>query len=265
MFQRRKPLIIGLALAAVVVFSGCSAPSSDAEGEGPSGEPLVIGTSGTYRPLSFSDGGELVGLEIDLGNAIGEALDRPVEWVEAQFTGLLPGLENGQYDLVMSGMTMTEERLSQFTFSEPYFYDGIVAVVQTGNSEVSDITEMQGLRVGAIGGSTNEAAAREIGGFSEFVDYPGVPEGMSDLIAGRIDMYLTPRINATEFIRSAPNGDQVKIVGEDYNPQPFGAAISSDAEDLKPEIDRAVRELIESGKFDEWSNQWLGYSLDTDR
>lgn len=266
-FQRT--LSLGIVTATLVVVAACSSsPSSDGEGSGTeeaarNGEPLVIGTSGTYRPLAFSDAGDLVGLEVDLGNAFGDALDRPVEWVEAPFSGLLPGLENGQYDLVMSGMTMTDERQNQFTFTEPYFYDGIVAVVQADDETVADVRDMDGLRVGGIGGSTNEEAANEIGGYSEFVDYPGVPEGMSDLIAGRIDMYLTPRINAAEFINSAPNGDEVKIVGEDYNPMPFGAAISADAEELKPEIDAVIDQLINDGTFEEWSMSWLGYPLET--
>lgn len=266
----KRVLKTGLIVAAVTALAACSSTApGDTAGDtgtgGESAEPLVIATSGTYRPLAFSDAGELVGLEIDLGNAFGEALGRPVEWVEAQFAGLLPGLESGQYDLVMSGMTMTEERTAQFTFTEPYFYDGIVAVVRADNDTVADVREMAGLRVGGIGGSTNEKAAHEIGGFSEFVDYPGVPEGMSDLIAGRIDMYLTPRINATDFIASAPNGSEVKIVGEDYNPMPFGAAMSRDAEHLKPEIDAVIEELIADGTFEEWSQKWLGYSLETNR
>lgn len=140
--------------------------TSESDAPAADGEPLVIGTSGTYFPITFSDGGALSGYDIDWGEEIGAELGRPVEFVEGQLAGLLTGLQAGQYDLVMSALTITPERQESIDFSDPYLADGVVAVIVAGSGTVTDISELDGVKIGVIGGSGYQAAVEELGGYS---------------------------------------------------------------------------------------------------
>lgn len=125
----RAPLL----LAALLALSGCErlpAPDDPAAATPTlkrileAGE-LRVGTSADLPPLSMKDrNGRIVGLEIDLVQALGEAMGLRVRFVERRFAELLPTLERGEVDLVVSGLTITPERNARVAFVGPYFVSG---------------------------------------------------------------------------------------------------------------------------------------------
>ena len=122
--------LLPLLLAALLALSGCAKP--DAPGaDAPalkrilaSGE-LRVGVSADLPPLNMKDrNGKLIGLEIDLVEALGEAMGLRIRFVEKRFGELLPTLERGEVDLVVAGLTITPERNSRVAFVGPYFISG---------------------------------------------------------------------------------------------------------------------------------------------
>lgn len=262
--RTRAALLTAVALIAFPALAACSSsPASDVTATtGPQGEPLVIGTSGTYNPITFSDGGKLSGYDIDWGTAIGEQLGRPVEFVEGPLQGLLTGLQSGKYDAVMSGLTITPERQASIDFSEPYLADGVVAVVRDSEDKVKDISELDGLTIGVIGGSGYQKAVESIGGYANLVEYQDAPTGFADLKTGRIDVFAAGKIPATTFVENdTTGGEPLKIAGDPLELLPAGVGVAKGDTELKKAIDDAIAEIKADGDGDAFAKKWFGFTI----
>lgn len=249
-----------LVIAATSLGLALSACGGDADAGGES-KTLRIATSGTFKPITFSEGGKLTGFDVELGTKIAEKMGMKAEFTSGQLSGLLPGLNAGKFDAVMSGLIMTDQRKAAITFSQPYLQDGAVAVVKTSNNSVTDLTKLSGLTVGAIGGSGTETDVKKLGGFKELKSYPSAPEGFADVAAGRIDVWATGGIAAKDYIKTAPNGSQLKTVGELYSVRPAGVGLPKKDTELKPKVDKAIDELWADGTIEALQKKWFGYTI----
>jgi polar amino acid transport system substrate-binding protein/cystine transport system substrate-binding protein len=262
MFSPKSKAALVAALAALALSAtGCSA-STSAAADSTAKEKFTIATSGTFRPITFSESGKLTGFDIEVGTLIADKLGMEAEFVEGQLSGLLPGLNSGKFDAVMSGLTMTEPRKQSITFSTPYLADGAVAVVSKNNATVQDVSELDGLKVGAIGGSGTESDVKGIGGFSELKAYPGAPEGFSDVAAGRIDVFATGRIAAENFMKNSPTASELKIVGDVYGTKPAGVGLPKSDTEMKPKVDKIIAELKADGTLEKLNQKWFGFTVE---
>jgi ABC-type amino acid transport substrate-binding protein len=262
MFSRSSKAAVTAALAALALAaSGCSASSTASADTAPK-EKFTIATSGTFRPITFSEGGKLTGFDIEVGTLIADKLGMEAEFVEGQLAGLLPGLNSGKFDAVMSGLTMTEPRKQSITFSTPYLADGAVAVVKKDNTSVEQVSKLDGFTVGAIGGSGTESDVKAVGGFTELKAYPGAPEGFADVAAGRIDVFATGRIAAENFMKNSPLAAELKIVGDVYGTKPAGVGLPKADTEMKPKVDKIIEDLKADGTLEKLNQKWFGFTVE---
>lgn len=224
---------------------------------------LLIATSGNFRPLTFAgEDGELTGFDIELGTLIAEKLGVEVEFITGDIAGLLTGMQSGQYDICMSGMTMTEERKKSIDFSQTYGQTALIAVTQEDNDKVTGLDDFSGLIVGSLGGTPQYAYAESVGGYDELKDYKGNAEAFQDLKMGRMDVYVVTKIVARDFIENDSDAEYpLKMVGEIRNPSYMGIAMPKEQPELKQAIDDILQELIEDGTLDGLSIKWFGEVL----
>lgn len=224
---------------------------------------LLIATSGNFRPLTFAgEDGELTGFDIELGTLIAEKLGVEVEFITGDIAGLLTGMQSGQYDICMSGMTMTEERKKSVDFSETYGQTALIAVTQEDNDKVTGLDDFSGLIVGSLGGTPQYAYTESVGGYDELKDYKGNAEAFQDLKMGRMDVYVVSKIVARDFIENDSDTEHpLKMVGETRNPSYMGIAMPKEQPELKQAIDDILQELMEDGTLDELSEKWFGEVL----
>ena len=110
----RKIFLSVLAIFALLVASNVNAKS------------IRIGTEGAYPPWNnLNAAGELEGAEIDCGNEACKRMNAECEWVTQDWDGILPALLNGKYDIIIAGMSITEERKKKVNFTNGYMTDGI--------------------------------------------------------------------------------------------------------------------------------------------
>lgn len=265
---RHSLIALPLITLAAVALTACGGGTTNADSSAGSSadattETLTVGTTGMYKPMNFTADGSLQGYDIDWANAIGDELGMDVEFVEGQLTGLLTGLQGDRYDVVMSSLTITDERKQSIDFSEPYVADGVIATALESNSKVTDITDLDGLTVGITGGSGYMAAIQEIGGYTELKEYPGAAEAFSDLKAGRIDVYAVGRIPANDFIRSdTSTSDPVVLAGEPLELLPAGVGVKKGNTELLAKIDSAIAALKADGTYDELAEKWFGFTIE---
>ncbi len=92
-------------------------------------QSLRVGVSPDYPPLAYLNGGEVVGIEADNARAVGEIIGKSMKMVRMPFKELIPALEAGKIDVIMSGMSVTEERAARVLFSDPYMAMGQMAIM----------------------------------------------------------------------------------------------------------------------------------------
>lgn len=245
-----------------VESTGKSEVASKLEAVKKSGK-LVIGTTGNYRPFSYMDSNnELTGYDIEWAKMIAEELGVEAEFVTGQFAGLIPGLVAGKFDVLLSGVNVTEERLKSINFTEHYAKDGAVAVVKKGNTDISGIKDIEGKIVGVNAGSAFEEVVKKIGTYSELKTYPGAAESFMDLGAGRVDVVAIGLPAAAEFIHNSKDGSSIEIVGEPFDEKDIAVALAKDSEDLKEAITEIIQKKKEDGTYNELAMKYFGMTFE---
>lgn len=136
---------ISLALAVVLALgtlAGCADSSAETDQKEQGSEPLKVAMDLKFPPFTGTDeNGDPEGLEVDIAYALGDYLGRDVEIVNTDFSMLITALETGEADVVISDMTIKEERKEKVDFSEPYLYGRTLALVNKDFAEKNHVTD----------------------------------------------------------------------------------------------------------------------------
>jgi len=221
---------------------------------------LVIAT-GDYYPFEYIDPEtkELVGYDIDLGEKIAEKLGVETEWTAMQFTALIPTIQNGQADMSIAAMYITEERKQAVDMSEPYMATGMTLVKRADDDSINGIEDLNGKKIGVKAGATSEAAARELlekGYDIEIVSYKDTTDYLLDLQLGRVDAAFNDLLNQLGYNKQHPDANLV-IVGEPFTQAGLGIAVRKGDAELLELVNAVIRELEESGEAQRMYEKWL--------
>ncbi|TNC72955.1 amino acid ABC transporter substrate-binding protein [Rubellimicrobium roseum] len=224
-------------------------------------EPLRVGMSGGYYPFTFVEQDQLQGFEVDVMNAVGERIGRPVEFVTMSFSGLIGALESGRIDTVANQITITPEREAAFLFSQPYVIDGAQVVTQAENTEVNGVEDLRGQSVAVNLGSNFEQLLRELPYASE-IDIRTYESNIEqDTALGRVDAFVMDRVSSAVVIRDS--GLPLRLAGEPFseirNALPFRD--DEEGQALRDEVDAALTTLLEDGTLSGISEKWLGLDV----
>eukprot|EP01034_Spumella_vulgaris_P016623 gene16623-21219_t len=152
---------------------------------------LKVGTDPNYVPFEMTDKqGRVIGFEADLLEEMGKALGVTLEWVPVAYTELIPGLLAGRFDLIGSGMTVTQERNLKLNFSDSFIIVGQTVLLHprlAGKvSSIEDLNEA-GYRIAAADGTTGEVAARRFLGAAQLQSVATAEEGVRQVVSGGVD------------------------------------------------------------------------------
>jgi len=220
-------------------------------------ETVRIATEGAYAPWNFlNDAGEPAGFEIDLGNAICAQAGLTCEFIINDWDSIIPNLLAGNYDVIMAGMSITDERLETIDFTQNYFPPDPSKFVAAAGAGI-DPAALEGKRVGVQGGTIQAAYAEEnLGDTSTVVTFGTADQAMADLAAGNLDTiladgaYLEPVVTAS--------GGALEFVGEDIMiGNGVGAGLRKDEAELKAQFDAALDALKADGTVDKLIAQWF--------
>ncbi|MDI3534695.1 MAG: polar amino acid transport system substrate-binding protein [Thermosediminibacterales bacterium] len=218
---------------------------------------LVAGLDDAFPPFGFrNDKNELVGFDIELGNEIAKKLGVEMEWVPTQWSGVILSLKSKKFDIIMSGMSITDERKKEVNFTEPYIATGQVLVIKSDNNLIKSKDDLKDKVVGTQLGSTGEEAAKKLEGLKELKTYDGYPEAFNDLDIGRLDAVVVDEITAQHYMAKRPG--VFKQVGGLLTNEPMGIAVRKEDKALLDAINKAIKELIEDGTYAKISKKWFG-------
>lgn len=216
-----------------------------------------IATEGAYAPWNFlDDSGAPAGFEIDLGNAVCETAGLTCEWIINDWDSIIPNLLAGNYDLIMAGMSITEERLQTIDFSQNYFPPDPSRFVAAPGADI-DFSALSGLRIGVQGGTIQAAHAEEhFAADNTIVTFSTADQNMADLMAGNIDTILADGAYLEPVV--AASGGAIEFVGEDILiGGGVGAGLRKNEAELKAKVDDALTALKADGTVDRLIAQWF--------
>ena len=222
-------------------------------------QTLRVGLAPEQPPLVFRDGERIVGLEADNARAVGEIIGRRVELVALAASELLPALEQGRIDVIMSGMSVTPERAARVQFLEPYLQAGQMAIMQI--NRVSRLGQpwaifREGIRVGVVTGSGGEEFARRDLTDAEVLPFAAVSAAMLALRAGDIDLLLHDA--ATSWLL-ATSDDYTDLISQNHllTGEPLAWAVRRDDPALAAELARALSMMRGNGTLDYIIDRWI--------
>jgi len=257
-------ILVGLLLLVPMVLTGCgSSESSDVEDPLADGV-LSIGTNDTYVPLEFrDDNNEMVGFDIDLGNAIGEELGVDVEWVSTAWDGIFTGLDAKQYDIIISGVSLTEEREENFAMTDPYISNGIVIVSGTSVTPATEARDLEGQMVGVQLETTADIAAQDMQTVDgvEFTlkQFDSAMDAFSALEGQTIDYVICDEPVAAFYAAQKP--DKYTITSDVLSNEPIAIACRKEDTAFRDQINGAIATLIDDGTMAELSETWFGKDI----
>lgn len=246
-----------------------------AAGNGYAQDTIKIGTEGAYPPWNETDtAGNLVGFEIDLGNAMCEKMAVTCEWVAQDWDGIIPALLNGRYDLIMAGMSITDERRQAIEFSDGYVTDpaSFVAAADSDLAAAASLDDVKGAiegkTVGVQGATIHQNFLdQELAGIIEIRAYDTQENLELDLVAGRVDAALADRA-AWEAFFATDSGADFTVFGPPLTGSEFpvfgegvGVGIRKDDTDLRDKVNEAMAALKADGTVKTLSEQYFGYDI----
>jgi polar amino acid transport system substrate-binding protein len=220
-------------------------------------ETVRIATEGAYAPWNFlDDSGNPAGFEIELGNAICEQAAITCEWITNDWDSIIPNLLAGNYDLIMAGMSITDERLQTIDFTQNYFPPDPSKFVAADGAEI-DFANLTGKRVGVQGGTIQAAYAEQnFASNNTVVTFTTADQAMADLAAGNLDTILADGAYLEPVVAAA--GGAIVFVGEDILiGNGVGAGLRKDEAELKAKIDDALTALKKDGTVDTLIAKWF--------
>ncbi len=253
-------------------------------------QTIRIGTEGAYPPWNnINSAGDLEGAEIDFGNEACERMGVTCEWVTQDWDGIIPALLQGKYDIIIAGMSITEERKEKVNFTTGYMTDGArFAVLKNSGLADLNISGMAKVNLNNAGGKEQAAIGQLIAAMdgktvcvqsstihqnflekhmSGAVDvklYQAVDDHNLDLAAGRCDAVLADVGSIIDFMES-DGGVDVAFTGPTFSGGVFGdgvgGAVRKEDTDILEMWNGAISEMSKDGTTAEITKKWFGRDI----
>lgn len=251
--------MIGLAvLAACMAVSAWVSPAA-AQG-------LRIGTESAYPPFEYRDaGGELKGMDVDIGNALCAIMKIPCQWKPQDFDGLIPALKAGKIDLIISSMTVTPDRAKVVAFTKPYYLSPSQYVALKTSGITEDPATLKGKTVAVQSGTNHQAYMEQKLPDITIKAYNTVQEAQLDLEAGRVDAMLADKLLMYDWLEKSGKAKGFDYVGKPLTDPLVKGQIAIGLKQDNPlmleSFNAAIDKLLASPDYDTITKAYFPFSI----
>lgn len=248
----------------LLVALGITFATSLARADAP---PLKMGVEGAYPPFNSVDAdGKVEGFDIDVGEAICQRLKRKCEWVVVQWDGLIPALQAGKFDVLMSSMTITAERRQQVLFSKPYYFSYGMMIARKGSGLGFSSNGLKDRNVGVQAATTHEHWLRDrFGDAIRLHGYPSSDEMFLDFQNGRLDAVFAEAPAMVPWMEANEGIAAYEQIGPDITDPALGTeigiAVRKGDTTLAESIDAALDGIIADGAFAKMASRYFSFEL----
>lgn len=216
-------------------------------------EKLYVGTNAEFPPFEYLDKGDIVGFDIDLVKAIGNKLGMDVVIKDMSFDGLIPALETNKVDIVIAGMTATDERKIAVNFSNPYYTANQIIILKDDNKDIKTFDDLNGKLVGVMLGFTGDVVVSEMKNV-ESKKYNASFAAIMELQNNKIDAVVLDSETALNYLK---NNKGLKLADTSGEPEEYAIAISKKNTELLNKINTALDELKKDGTYESLLKKYM--------
>ncbi|MGG1486739.1 transporter substrate-binding domain-containing protein [Peribacillus castrilensis] len=273
MLKKKKWLKLSLlSLLAIILLAGCGGgnDSEKAEEGGGKGkekdvlaqvkekDKIVFGVKNDTRLFGLKNPstGEVEGFDIDIAKALAAEIlgdENKVEFKEVTSKTRMALLNNGDIDAIVATMTITEDRKKEVDFTDVYFDAGQSLLVKKG-SDIKGIDSLKGKKVLAVKGSTSSINIREKAPEAQVLEFENYSEAFAALKSGQGDALTT---DDSILYGMADEDPSYELVGGTFTEEPYGIAVKKGNAEFVEELNKALKSLKDSGKYDEIHDKWI--------
>ncbi len=218
---------------------------------------LVVGSSATYRPFAYENPAkEIVGYDVDIIKAVAQKAGLQIKVVNTPWTGIFAALNNGDVDLVISGVTINDKRKQSYDFTMPYFEARQLIAVQK-DSTAKSLKDLAGKKVGVVTGSTgDDTASREFGKTNPDIRrFESTPVVISELVNSGVDAAIGD--NGVIAFRVQEH-KQLKTVNDPSFPKEyFGIVVKQGNKALLDKLNAGLSAIKADGSYAQIYKKWF--------
>ena len=242
MFKKIAAIVLAsLMLCTCLTACGAKGPSlADVKEAG----VLTVATSPDFPPFESIEGGEVVGIEVEILKLVCQELGVELKIEQMDFDSVLTGVQAAKYDCGMSGITVNADRQKNMLFTKPYYNAAQVIVVKadsasTGKADLADKT------VSVQTGTTAETGCQDAK--IAYQGYNANADAKAALTTGKVEAWIVDNLTAIQMVEE---GDGLKILDEKMTEEPYAFAFAFGSEDMVDEINTILDKLINDGTIE---------------
>ena len=262
MFKSKVRFVLaGLLSLSLLTLAGCGSASTPApEADDPAPDEKVervlrVGSEISYAPFEFMDEQQQpTGFDMELIQALGEDMGyTEVDIETASFDGLIPALQLGKYDAVISAMTIREDRAESVLFSDEYFLSRQYIAMKKG-ADIKSMDDLEGKKIGVQLNTTGQFAVEDHG--METMKYDILPNAMNALISGGVDAVVADSPTILWFQAQNPEAE-IESINANTGDEFYGIAMKLGNTELADEMNASLKKLMDNGTYNEIYKKWF--------
>lgn len=220
----------------------------------------TVGTGATYRPFEYeTPSKELTGFDVDLMKEIAKAGDFDVKFINTAWSAIFAGLNNGDLDIIMSGITITPKRQETIDFSRPYFLAHQL-ILTNSDLKITSLKDLKGKLIAVVAASAGDvAASAEFGKASLNIRrFDNTPLALEELANGGVDAMIGDVGVLQWYVKQNPSKNFNQCRDPNFAEQYFGIGIRKGNKQVLDDVNRGLEKAISSGAYDAVYRKWFG-------
>lgn len=238
-------------------MAGCGTKDEDSKtataGEDGKITKLIVGTDATYAPMESMDAsGNIVGIDIDIVNAIAEELGIEVEYKNYGWEPLFPAVDSGEVDFAVSSITITEERQKNYDFTDPYFVANQLILVPE-DSTVENFQDLKDLRVAVQINTTGHIVTQGLQGetSTNIRAIETMPLAITEMINGNADAAVGDNAVVIEYKTQNPNVKVKTVEDDSFEKEFYGLMVKKGNKEVIDLLNKGIQAVKDNGKLKE--------------
>ena len=265
----KKMIVTALAASLVLSLAGCGSKGAETEkttaaagetkeagaeaaGTEAAGGTLVMATNAEFPPYEYREGDNVVGIDVEIGEAIAKSMGMELKVEDMAFDSIIVAVDAGKADVGLAGLTVTEDRLMNVNFSDPYTTATQVVIVKE-DSPITSPNDLEGKKIGVQLGTTGDKYAGDIKD-ATVERYNKGFEAVQAMTQGKIDSVIIDREPAKVFVEQ---NEGIKMLDEAYTEEEYAIAIKKDNEELLKKVNTALADLKSSGELQKILDKYI--------
>ena len=241
-----------------VVLAACGSEDDSSSADGKKGySKLKVGTEATFAPFeSMNDKGEIVGIDVDVMNAIGAEIGAEVEFKNVGWEPVFQQVTNKELDLGASGITITDKRKETYDFTEPY-YEATLMIVVKEDSPIKTLDELKDKKISVQINTTGHEAAKNLQGetSTNILAYENQPVAFQEVINGTTAAAIGDNAVVIEYLKNNPNSGLKAIESDQFEKEYYGFMVKKGNKELLDLLNEGLKKIKENGKLEEITGQ----------